>query len=183
MSAPFLPVAQATSYIHRCTAGALSVASQMTGFKQQLRKLNPFHHRSASPSSATSIPSRTASTDAAWPDTLDVGPSSSTLPPVISSETIPQSHPLSPSGDIVIHVPTGVVHAQLESEIGHQDLSPPGPSHAHTAWSPARTVQSVVHTALRIGAPATEVFPPAKAVVSGIMEILKVIDVGLHFSH
>ena len=154
--------------------------SIMPRLKERLLKLIPFRSRSTSPSPA--VPTQTTSRDTTQIDTLGVEPSSSALLPVRSSRSIAQSDPPSPSENIIIHVPADVVHvhAQSEPDIVHQDLSPPSPSHANAGSPPLRTAQSVAKTVLRVGAPATEVFPPAKAIVSGIMEVLKVIDVCLY---
>ena len=148
--------------------------------KERLLKLSPFRSRSTSPSPA--VPVHITSRDTAQIDALDVEPSSSALLPVRSGGSIAQSRPPSASEDIIIHVPTDVApaHAQSEAEILNQDLSPPSPSRANAASSPLRTAQSVAKTVMRVGGPASEVFPPAKAIVSGIMEVLKVIDVSLY---
>lgn len=54
---------------------------------------------------------------------------------------------------------------------------------AATTPSRARRVYEMVKAGFRVGSAAAEVFPPAKAVVAGLTEILKLIDVSFHYAH
>ena len=88
------------------------------------------------------------------------------------------AHPSSPSLEQVedAKIAGGVTTVPSQSlSDDHEFLRPSSISDVSDLSS--KLPRSIVDTTLRIGQFAAEVFPPAKAVVAGVIEILKILDV------
>ena len=166
----------------------------MTGFRAWLR--SKISSRSPSPSLRPASPG-TPAPPKDGPRPLPVPkdrrpPSGSLLPDHHPRTPVPASQPsssLSP-GDISIPIVSSVSdqepspahpvstlsETQSDSKASNAAKVDPSQSSTHVAPS-LSTLRNTFDTALRLGQSAAEVFPPAKAVIAGVIEISKIIDV------
>ena len=170
----------------------------MTGLRTLFRKIT----RSRSPNPRTATPPRepVPPKDDPPPDPQDRrAPSQSLHPDQNTRASLPSPRPSSSPSSEDISIPVPHVPAQ-ESSPAHPVLSLPetqrdprtsetpsvDPSESTTHVSPSWSkLRSTVDIALRLGQSGSEVFPPAKAAIAGVIEILKIVDVScivFHFS-
>ena len=94
--------------------------------------------------------------------------------PVISPGPNPVSSPAHPASTL-----SGTQSDSRTSDVNTVIQSKPSAHVAPSGISP----RDVVDTALRLGQSAAEVFPPAKAAIAGVIEILKIVDVSCIVFH
>ena len=168
----------------------------MTGFGKLLRKIT----RSRSPNPLTAAPPREPMppNDDPPPDPQDRrAPSQSLHPDQNTRASLPSPQPSSSPSPEDISIPVPHVPAQESSpadpvsslpETQSDPRTPDTPAvdpsesttHVAPSWSKLR---STVDVALRLGQSAAEVFPPAKAAIAGVIEILKIVDVSCIVFH
>ena len=103
-------------------------------------------------------------------------PSSSLPPEDISIPIVLSVSDLKPSSSahpLAVSTLSGTQSDSRTSDVNTVIQSKPSAHVAPSGISP----RDVVDTALRLGQSAAEVFPPAKAAIAGIIEILKIVDV------